>query len=360
MPSFGIIQLNEVAECEYLTELAKRANEFGFECYRFTPKNIDPISQIVTGYKFIHSEKEWVQVQFDIPTILYDRCFYSNDKEAKEYSPIIHWLKSRKDLIFLSHGFPNKWDVYQCLKLSPSLSPYLPETKKVLSFDDIRPYFINKESFLMKPLFSSQGRGIYVIEPSKDSVSIKTVKQGNLIHKILSFHQAKKWIIQLIKKYSYLIQPYLSLNNHDSRPFDIRVFLQKDENGNWIERGKCVRIGPFGSFLSNISAGGEIKCFEDGLNKIRHEYRRFIEQEINEIVRTIPIILEEKYTRLFELGIDIGIDEKGAIWLLEVNSKPGRKSILETAPDLKNTLFQAPFLYAKYLLNNKLVEKVRE
>ncbi|WP_368784377.1 YheC/YheD family protein, partial [Acinetobacter baumannii] len=40
----------------------------------------------------------------------------------------------------------------------------------------------------------------------------------------------------------------------------------------------------------------------------------------------LPTFLEQRHGRLVELGIDIGIDRQGKVWLIEVNSKPGRAS----------------------------------
>ncbi|MEH7081394.1 YheC/YheD family protein [Neobacillus drentensis] len=41
--------------------------------------------------------------------------------------------------------------------------------------------------------------------------------------------------------------------------------------------------------------------------------------------------------------------ENGSIWILDINSKPGRKVLLHTQPDIKETLTLAPLLYGKHL-----------
>jgi len=354
MRSFGVILLREDSEQTYIDELAKISKSYGYSFYKFIPSKINPYTQLITGHQFNDEHQRWEESKFPIPEILYDRCFYINEKEVKEYSPIIQWLKSRKDLTFLAHGLPNKLEVYEAIKTSPTLQPYLPETVRVTSVVDIKKYITKKERFILKPLFGSQGRGIYFIEPAKDYFIIKTIKQSEMIEKQLPVKKAIHWIQQLLNNFSYIVQPYLSLINTDYQPFDIRVFLQKDEHGLWVERARSFRVGQKGSFVSNLSAGGEISSYSDGLKQLRYDLRNFITEEINEIIRCLPTALEEHFPSLFELGIDIGVDQKGAVWLLEVNSKPGRKSVIEVAPEQKEKLIQAPFLYANHILNLQL------
>lgn len=89
--------------------------------------------------------------------------------------------------------------------------------------------------------------------------------------------------------------------------------------------------------------------FETWSSTLTSDMKEFILNELDYIEKKLPKLLEKEFMPLFELGIDIGVASNGSIWILDVNSKPGRKVILETAPDLKETLYLAPLTYGKQL-----------
>jgi len=127
--------------------------------------------------------------------------------------------------------------------------------------------------------------------------------------------------------------------------------MQKDEHGKWVVRGKGIRVGLNGRIVSNVSAGGSIIPFSDWVNE--NAPSPFLMKEINYILSLLPHVLEETFPPLFEIGVDIGMAKDGSLWILDVNSKPGRKVIVTTSPELKPALEEAPILYAKHLLEQK-------
>ena len=133
------------------------------------------------------------------------------------------------------------------------------------------------------------------------------------------------------------------------QPFDIRILLQKKMDGEWSELGRGVRRGNTGGILSNLSAGGSVLPYTDWSSSLPTNTREYIDQELAYILTHLPPLLENAFLPLFELGIDIGIAKNGSIWILDINSKPGRKVLLQTQPDLKDALNLAPLLYGKHL-----------
>lgn len=77
-----------------------------------------------------------------------------------------------------------------------------------------------------------------------------------------------------------------------------------------------------------------------------------VEQKIQHILRTLPAEIEAVFERLFELGIDLGIDKKGQLWILDINSKPGRKIIQALQPENMKDIHRAPLQYSQYLANH--------
>jgi glutathione synthase/RimK-type ligase-like ATP-grasp enzyme len=352
MQSFGIISLDNESEKNYIDGIAKFAHEYDFQLYRFTPDDIELENEKITGFKFNSKTSIWERKTFTIPTILYDRTFYRDEIEAKKYSRILNPLKASSKFHFLGYGLPNKLKMYEMLKHNERIRPYLPYSKQVNDAGFVIDYLSNHQKILLKPVFGSQGRGIFVIQKQGHLYDIQTVKSQSLIIKTFTEKRLNQWLQMLIANYPYLLQPYLSLKDEKEHPFDIRILLQKNETGKWSVRGKAIRVGQKNSILSNLAAGGIPKTFDSWFKKQTAEKKVFIQESINEIINTVPTLLETIFHPLFEIGIDIGVDQKGAVWILETNSKPGRNVFLTLQPEITETFFRAPLAYGKYIISS--------
>jgi glutathione synthase/RimK-type ligase-like ATP-grasp enzyme len=349
MYSFGFISLNPELENSYFTEVAKRGSDYDIECYRFSPIQINPVTHLVTGEKYHPDLQEWQPQKFQLPDILYDRCFYSEHHLAKNAIAIMKWLKNREDLLFIGHGLPNKWKLYQTLSNS-NLSPYVVKTISVIDAFQTLSFLEREKKIILKPTSGSGGMGIACLEKEKETISVIVEKQQQILRSTFpSISIAQKWIDNIRTQKEYLAQPFLQLVDQDNRPFDIRILIQKDGNGQWVERGRGIRTGQTNGVLSNLSAGAETVPFHKWLNSLDPKKIEFLEKEINEITTQLPIILEETYPPLFEIGIDIGVAQDLSLWILDVNSKPGRKVVLETTPFAQETLYTAPLEYGRML-----------
>lgn len=357
MITFGIMSLNMESERVYITEIAKRADAYGMECFRFLPSSINPITHMVKGKKYHADKGVWEEDERPLPTLLYDRCFYGDDEHSKQCMPIVSWLKSRDDITFLGYGLPNKLELYESLKNS-ILAPYLPASQLVSNQEIVLTELDKHKKLILKPINGSQGYGIYYLKKQQKNFHVKTEKQKQIISRI--FPNEKKllqWLKLLIKQRKYLVQPYLELSNNELQPFDIRILLQKNETGEWTVRGKGIRTGTTGGLLSNLSAGGTVSDFESWVLTLPAQTKDYLFEELNYIITNLTDVLEKMFMPLFEIGLDIGLAKNGSLWILDVNSKPGRKVVLSTKPELTETLYLAPLLYGKLLTESDVNER---
>lgn len=350
MSSFGFISLYPHQENLYATEIAKRAKENQIQVYRFTPTSIEPTTERVRGEVFNHETQTWEKDLFDIPTYLYDRCFYSDDVQSKKCKPIMNWLKKRPTSHFIGQGLPNKWEIYHALKKDPILSPYIPVTNRAISGGRIIRKLMKEHQLILKPEQGSMGRGIIKLLLLHNHVEV-TITENQQVTKELFYNKSAltKWLEDVFASQNYLVQPYLPLHDNDKRPFDIRILLQKDHHGDWKEIGRGIRQGNPNHIISNIGGGGEILSFNTFISHLSHTQQVLLQENMDVIMNRLPNILEETFKPLFELGVDIGLAEDGAVWILDTNSKPGRKVILKTSPDLENNIYSAPLRYCKHL-----------
>lgn len=107
------------------------------------------------------------------------------------------------------------------------------------------------------------------------------------------------------------------------------------EKGNGVSRGMECVLGK-NSPTSNLHGGGRGKEAQSVLKPFfgSKKSKRII-RECLTLSHLIANTTELDCGRMMKLGIDFGIDVHGRIWLIEVNSRPGRR-ILKEISDLDN------------------------
>lgn len=350
MTKLGILTMMPFDHPSYFDEIARHVQEYQIILYLFSPLSIKPATEMIDGYRYDSITNSWIHEEFPIPEYLYDRCFYGEDRKSAEARSVVSWLKSNKNIQFLGYGLPNKWRLYETLKNEPSLSPYLPSTKKAANPDKIFDELKKHHEIILKPIDGAHGYAVYALKQIGKSIQVQTTKNGTLIKKQFDDKKSiSRWLENLLTKHIFLIQPRLNNFNAKNEPFDLRIFMQKNELGEWKEVARGVRCGTKNGLLTNISAGANVITFpqwQESTPQLNHAY---INQELNDILKILPAKLEEKIHPLFELGIDIIIANDQSVWILDLNSKPGRKIVSLTNPAKLESLYSAPLSYCSFL-----------
>jgi glutathione synthase/RimK-type ligase-like ATP-grasp enzyme len=352
MIRLGLLTVKNGQELGMFTKIAQLAKKWGISVVRFTPTSIQPITHDVNGYSFHPDKNAWVEATFPIPPFIYDRCFYTTKESYSKNSPIVEWLKKSPNTNFLGYGLPSKWSIYQSLKSVLDIAPFLPITEQASSEEVINNFLQDYKTIILKPDHGSQGKGIFKVTKKRSRFEISTQNKENTITKEFeTTEDFQKFLNSLIIKRDYLVQPFYSLSDRSDRPFDIRILMQKNKFGEWSETGRGVRTGSQSHFVSNLFSGATISNFDDYLQTYSYRNKQIILSEIDQISKTLPKVLEDNFSRLFELGIDIGIDKYLKIYILDCNSKPGRKVALETNREKEMEIIEAPLAYCSYLAN---------
>lgn len=347
MTSLGILQLQTKRCSHYINNIAEACVNHGIEVFRFTPFDYDATKKIVHGLSYNENTREWIRSSYPMPDYIYDRVFYPSNKKVRNYIRML-MKRIRNDAYFIGMGLPNKWVVYQWLKKDEFLKNYLPKTN-ILTTETLITFINKYKACIIKPVFGSSGSGIYVIEKIDDIISIK---KGNGSQKQL-INDTQELSVYLAKHISgsYIIQPLLPLTINN-RPFDLRIVLQKVNASEWNVIGKGFRIGKEKTFISNLYAGGGVHS----TLQLPKRYITPIREKLSAILPIIPSQIEKYHKPLFELGIDIGIDTSGNVWILEVNSKPGYETVLKTTHfSKKDRIYEGPIKLITDLESNRLI-----
>ncbi|QAY65268.1 YheC/YheD family protein [Paenibacillus protaetiae] len=126
------------------------------------------------------------------------------------------------------------------------------------------------------------------------------------------------------KRRDYLLQKGIKLDKANGRPYDIRVMVQKANDGRWKTTALFTKIGQPGKVATNYNQGGKIGYFRQTLadagcseQVITHK-----KEQLERLGEATGKLFDQHASGFRELGLDVALDERGRIWILEVNTKP--------------------------------------
>lgn len=351
--SMGIMTLTPQVTNSYFTEIAKQSLSYPIDLYLFSPQGISPLHETVDGYYFNKESQTWENEAFEIPVYIYDRTYYQKDMQSRQAKAVVQWLKNQKHIRFLGYGLPNKWHLYEKLKKT-SLSPYIPETHLVTDGIHLLNLLTEHKDIIIKPVDGAHGYAVYHLVISKQDIVVRTTKKQGIMEQ--SFPNKEiflKWLNRILQKHTFICQKRLLNLTKDDAPFDLRILLNKDAYGEWREFQRAIRVGEEKGILTNISRGASYRSYSDW-KALQDSSWDYIEEELTDILEEMPLILEEQFSSLFEIGVDLIIAEDRSLWILDMNSKPGHKVVDELGPEKLSSLFQAPLDYCDFMASQCL------
>lgn len=347
-------------EAGFCRKLCLIGSKQGLTVYVFCPSSIRADRESVLG--FMIENGVWKKRLFPPPDIVYDRFFARDHRQRERKRRALSVLSQIRPFAYLARGLTGKWRVYRALEKFPAIASYLPETSTYDSPSQLSFWLdSHRGDAFLKPQNGTHGKHtLHVSVPrSKDRDRLSVIGRDGqnevLRHLFKTRKEGLEWIDRFTGGRPFLIQPYLDLNTSAGEPFDIRVLMQKNDKGAWELTGMAARVGPKHALTSNLHGGG--RAYR-ALPLLIREFGEHAAGKIHDLIRelsmTIPFSLESHFGRLAELGIDFGVDRKGGVWVLEVNSKPGRSSFFRIGEPLSaKKAIENPILYARYLLLSK-------
>lgn len=346
------------ADGDFYRQLCLAGNKSKLEVFIFSLEAIDWNKHTVIGFTYKADDQKWIAKSYPLPKIIYDRCFYRSLSSYENYRKLRSKLIRTPGIYFLGNGLKGKWEVHETLNREPDLKDYLPITIQLKSVLLLKQWFQSNLEAILKPSAGSQGRGVLHIIKTKELQPAFLVHGRDRNNQYLKLHfttinELLSWVKSFTQGHRYLLQKRLLLVAHDDVPFDVRSLIQKNEDGLWQLTGLAVRCGKPGTVTANLHGGGYALEPETFLSKqFGSKFAEELIQDLTRLSYQISSTLETSYGRLVELGIDFGIDANGRIWILEVNSKPGRSIFIHLRDKIaRKKSIDNPIRYAKFMIN---------
>ncbi|WLD94044.1 YheC/YheD family protein [Alkalihalobacillus sp. AL-G] len=267
----------------------------------------DYLSDSIRGYIHDSSRQQWMRASFPLPDFVYNRIAYRSDEENPNFHSFIQVLTER-GIPFFNRGFFSKWQTYLSFKNHQLLAPHLPETKLLTSINDLEHFLKCHRTIIVKPISSSQGKGIFSLTKQENDQVHYFSNKGHQTFENLEEMQE----IHPLSTNLYLMQPLVNRTEYKGRPYDFRILVQKISD-KWKATGVGVRLAGKGKLTTHVPAGGEILSIDDV--PIQFDL-------IEQICEVAGSALEQVYRPVGEFSMDLGIDQSDHYWVFEVNSKP--------------------------------------
>ncbi|MFB9273462.1 YheC/YheD family protein [Cohnella cellulosilytica] len=220
--------------------------------------------------------------------------------------------------VTISRQLANKWTKTNALRSNSYIAGHIPPSR-LLNAANLRKMLARHGMVVVKPVRGGGGVGVIKIEKLGSSYRL-THKSSR--RTLSSFKGLMKALNATRLKRAYLIQKGIRLATIGGRPIDYRVKYVK-ENGVWTYRSMVGRLARRGLFVTNLCRGGTQMTAAQGIR--RSLSARLVakkKREMRHLTKTSTALLESRYPGIGQLGYDYGIDRKGHIWMLEVNTRP--------------------------------------
>lgn len=332
-------------------------DRLGLGVFVFTPDDVDEEAGRIRAWVYLPSKRVWGRRWTKLPDVVFDRARLQRNER---FARLLEFRRKFSHLTFLNRPLRNKWVIYRTLGHEAEFRKHLPATRLYESPQDLQYMIKRHPTVYFKPINGTGGRGILRIDRLRGGTLYlqgrdhrRTIVQPRKIRRDALVSAVRSWDLRGDR---YIVQQGLQIKLPNGRVHDYRMLVQTNGRGEWEVTGCAGRVGPRNSITSNLHGGGTAVSMESLLREWITD-----EQEIERIRSAaeklglgVAASLERTYGALCELALDLAIDRRGGVWLLEVNPKPSREVFLRAGePETYRHAVQRPVEYALWVYRQK-------
>ncbi|CEI80832.1 Endospore coat-associated protein YheD [Oceanobacillus oncorhynchi] len=317
------------------TSLVAKAK--GIDIIYFRIRDIDQENHKINGKILI--DDEWVNIVTNIPKVIDVSAFTLKHKEEIEY------LNKRSILTENGKKRMTKATLQTRLYEDEHFKKYIIPSEDCSSFSVVEEFLNLYHTVIIKPVSGQKGQGIYKVSKQNENQYELSYQQSK---RMVSHQELNEFFTQdiLSTERKHIVQKYITSTTPDGSPFDCRVHLEKNRKGEWTIPKIFVRIGLGQKVTSNISQGGGSSDADVFFKTYYKEKADDILVQLEQLGYDIAAKIEKlRSTELMTMGLDVGVDADGELYIFEVNSAPGTTRLRSDVVLLRTDYYK--YLYSK-------------
>ncbi|EPF79741.1 YheC/YheD family protein [Acinetobacter rudis] len=308
----------------------------GVDIYFFSVDDVDIETRKINAKRFFNSS--WVTEVIDYPLII------DNDNNSSmKNKNVINQLSEYCYLTTQVLG--GKLKTLNLLRDNNIFRECLIPQEVIRNRDDFTSFLELYDYSVLKPIRGNQGKEIYFIKKNNNKFYVNFEGETKEIASLDNFYD------QVIRGRNFIIQKYIESTTIHGAPFDIRVHVQRNGQNKWVNTKTYVRVGTSEGMTANIATGGGIANVISFIKSRYKEKANDVLRKLNELTNHLPTQFQQFYSQDIDaLGIDLGGDADGNLWIFEINSFPGTQFF-----ELDEAIIRIEYL--KYLHDREIGKK---
>lgn len=336
-------------------DLIRVGREQGFIVYVLTVRHLQLKEPQLTGYTYEERTKTWREQRFPFPKIIYNRIPLREDELKTNVKRKLSACYKNHRVHLFNPRFFSKWQLVNWLAKNPQTKTFIPFTQKLTSKETLQQCIDNFPLLYLKPSSGKAGQGIMTIDYEQDRklplrLKIQSDKKSNVCG-FTTVDDLWEKLQPYTQECTYIVQQGIQLATINKRTFDLRVLVQKNEQGQWDVTGIGARVAGLKSITTHVPRGGSI----DNPHKLLVlVFGKLAATHLLHQVRAAVLLIANQIEQgarqnHAEMSMDLGVDTRGGIWFFEANAKPMKFD----EPDIRRRSLERIFQYSRYLIQNQ-------
>lgn len=310
-----------------------------FICFHW--KEINMMNYSVNGKKFNRKTEKWEDGTFPLPHVAFIQGYLNKEIIAK--------LENIFGINLFNNFLFDKWEGSEFLSSNQNLRKHVPKTLK-LHTDHLSSQLCRFSDFFIKPMIGSSSGGIMRVKSLLDGSFevFQTIRNEYLFQQFHTIDELINWLEPKITNGHYILQQAIETKKYRNNATDIRLNMNKNTTGNWEKSLLLFRISSNQNFIvpRKISQVYTFDRLHNSPSILPDINLKKLEVSIMSIGQNICQAFDEAGFHMADLGIDLGLDEKGKLWIFEVNHIP-----FPALGAIEDPSVYKPLEYAYYIAN---------
>jgi glutathione synthase/RimK-type ligase-like ATP-grasp enzyme len=311
--------------------------------------DIQPGEPEITGY-VMNLQGEYQKSYIPKPCVIHNRGYHCSKAAKKQ----IKRLQAEGIIFFNEWNQYGKYKIHKFLAESEDIQPHLPETV-LMDQKNLIDMMKKHRELIIKPSSGTFGKRNMKATRLNDTEWLLSYPiKGIWVEELVLEEQLPAKIERLITKGKYLIQERIQLAEYHNNPFDMRVSVQRNGNGEWQVTGIVGKVAKQGSFITNVARGGTCFTIDEIIRNVPHLDKEQLTADVKHFALKIAEQLSTRMANLADIGLDVGITMDGIPMFIECNARDLRFAFREALLfDTWRETYITPISYGKYLITKR-------